>query len=222
MRGVGMSRIDAFSDVVFGFAITLLVVSLEVPKSFEELRGSITGFLPFAICFTMLLLVWYSHYQFFRRYNLHDTLTIVLNSCLLFVVLFYVYPLKFVWSIALGSARAPLTAEDVKLLMLLYGIGYTSVYVLFGLLYIRAYSLRSQLDLNAVELLATKASIVDHFGLAGIGVLSCAIALLLPPAICQIAGYIYFLIGPFKFVHGTYFGKKHRMLVRTTPLLHHV
>ena len=34
LRGTEMSRIDAFSDVVFGFALTLIVVSLDVPKTF--------------------------------------------------------------------------------------------------------------------------------------------------------------------------------------------
>ena len=33
-RGKEISRIEGLSDAVFGFAITLLVVSLEVPKKF--------------------------------------------------------------------------------------------------------------------------------------------------------------------------------------------
>jgi uncharacterized membrane protein len=88
LRGVDFSRIDAFSDVVFGFALTLLVVSLEVPHTFKELNDSLRGFIPFAICFFLLILIWYSHYKFFRRYGLHDLGTITINALLLFVVLF--------------------------------------------------------------------------------------------------------------------------------------
>ena len=87
LRGTEMSRIDGFSDVVFGFALTLLVVSLEVPKSYTELHELMRGFLPFAINFSLLVTVWYAHYTFFRRYGLHDTGTIALNAMLLFVVL---------------------------------------------------------------------------------------------------------------------------------------
>ena len=35
-RGTQGSRIDAISDVVFGFALALLVVSLEVPKTYTN------------------------------------------------------------------------------------------------------------------------------------------------------------------------------------------
>ncbi len=88
LRGLDVSRIDAFSDVVFGFALTLLVVSLQVPKTFGELHDLMRGFVAFAISFALLLTVWYAHYLFFRRFGLHDARTIVLNSVLLFFVLF--------------------------------------------------------------------------------------------------------------------------------------
>ena len=86
-RSHEITRIEGLSDAVFGFAITLLVVSLEVPKTFSELLEAMRGFGAFAICFTLLFTVWYNQYKFFRRYGLRDTVTVVLNGALLFVVL---------------------------------------------------------------------------------------------------------------------------------------
>ena len=44
-----MLRIEGFADAVFGFALTLLVVSLEVPNNFDELLSTMQGFFAFAI-----------------------------------------------------------------------------------------------------------------------------------------------------------------------------
>ena len=58
----------------------------------------IRGFFAFAICFALLLQVWHEQYRFFRRYNLQGPASLVLNCILLFLVLFYVYPLKFLFT----------------------------------------------------------------------------------------------------------------------------
>ena len=41
LRGREVTRLEALSDAVFGFAATLLVVSLEVPQTFPELVKSL-------------------------------------------------------------------------------------------------------------------------------------------------------------------------------------
>ena len=48
-RSHEVSRTEGLSDAVFGFAITLLVVSLEVPRTFSELMYAMRGFGAFAI-----------------------------------------------------------------------------------------------------------------------------------------------------------------------------
>jgi hypothetical protein len=163
-RGGEISRLEGLSDAVFAFAVTLLVVSLEVPETFDELLKVLRGFFAFAVCFSILFWVWYDHYRFFRRYGLADGLTTTLTGVLLFLVLFYVYPMKFLFSMLfdqmLGIARADaIRPEQVPLLMVVYGAGFIAVQLVFVLLYLRAYRLADTLELDAYERLATRGEI---------------------------------------------------------------
>ena len=150
---------------VFGFAVTLLVVSLEVPNTFDELLATMRGFFAFAISGWLLYSVWFDHYIFFRRYGLQDNLTLHLSSVLLFVVLFYVYPLKFLFTALMdqllgfstqvgSSTRA--VVQEIKpaqwpLLLVLFGVGFVIVQLVYFLLYWRAYDLRDMLKLDAYD-----------------------------------------------------------------------
>ena len=145
-RGEDVSRLEGFSDAVFAFAVTLLVVSLEVPDTFDELLSTMRGFLAFAICFYLLLLVWYDHYKYFRRYGLNDTPTLWLNSALLFITLMYVYPLKFLFTLLMSELFGFAETETIKLsqwplLMVIYGAGFVAVQLVFVAMYLRAYRL---------------------------------------------------------------------------------
>src|SRR6202008_4638652 len=46
-RGREVSRIEGLSDAVFGFAIPLLVISLEVPQTFGQLLQAMKGMVAF-------------------------------------------------------------------------------------------------------------------------------------------------------------------------------
>jgi len=71
-RGGDPTRVEALSDMVFAFALTLLVVSSAPPQSFAELTQQLWGFPGFTVAFAMLLSLWHAHYIFFRRYALED------------------------------------------------------------------------------------------------------------------------------------------------------
>jgi uncharacterized membrane protein len=195
-RGTEPSRIDAFSDVVFGFALTLLVVSLEVPKTFDELLIMLHGFFPFALCFLLLTLVWIQHYRFFRRFGLHDMATIWVNALLLFVVLFYVYPLKFLFTVALTKTNGAAFSSPMqnRHMMVLYGVGFAAVYGLLALLNYQAWRQRRELGLSRLEEILTLSYILEVGAAAAVGLLSCVVAWLLPPKQAGWAGMTYFLI----------------------------
>src|ERR1700704_297221 len=175
-RSHEISRIEGLSDAVFAFAVTLLVVSLEVPKTFSQLMETMRGFGAFAISFTLLFMVWFNQYKFFRRYGLQDNLTVCLNAILLFVVLFYVYPLKFLFTLLVslftgggGHVRLPGGAEGVMVesgapitsLMIIFGAGYIAVFGVFVLLYRHAYRRRTMLELNELEVFDTRKDIQE-------------------------------------------------------------
>lgn len=227
-RGREISRIEALSDAVFGFAVTLLVVSLEVPKTFDELTEIMRGFIPFAISFTLLFLVWFNQYRFFRRYGLQDTLTIVLNAALLFVVLFYVYPLKFLFTVLVerllgghgevrlpsGHVQAMIEGNQTAKLMLIFGAGYFAVFAVFVLLYWHAYKKRQQLDLNSFEIFDTRTSIQESLLHCAIAALSMALILIGGPTYAGLSGITYMLTGVAMALHGAIMGKRRSRMER--------
>jgi uncharacterized membrane protein len=221
-RGVAFSRIDAFSDVVFGFALTLLVVSLEVPHTFEELNRSLRGFIPFAICFLLLILLWYSHFKFFRRYGLHDNGTIVINAALLFVVLFYVYPLKFLFTVLtnawVGQDNSAFgTSGQMRELMLLYGVGFVAVYLLFTALHWNALRQRDELQLTPIEIFLTRSSMVEYTLMAAVGLLSILVALFARRQYVGIAGFVYMSLWFIGMGHGRWERRKLQRLQKLHP-----
>ena len=226
-RSEEISRIEGLSDAVFGFAITLLVVSLEVPKTFRELTSAMNGFGAFAISFSLLFLVWYNQHKFFRRYGLQDTVTTVLNAVLLFVVLFYVYPLKFLFTFLVskftggngeirlpnGNVQSMLESESqMGSLMLIFGVGYLAIFFVFVLLHLHAYRRREQLELNTLECFDTISSIQES-------ALNCIIALASMSLIwfggyrySGLAGVTYMLTGVVMAAHGFIMGSRRRRI----------
>jgi uncharacterized membrane protein len=210
LRGREVTRLESFSDAVFGFALTLLVVSLDVPKSFNDLITTMLGFPAFAICFLLLALIWNTHYKFCRRYGLDDGTARFLTCVLLFLVLFYVYPLKFLFNLSItglifgaGSAVS-MTGSQLSTLHVIYGLGFAAVYGAVTLLYLHAWRLRDALELNELERADTRYVIFRLLTLTSFGVIAAGLACI--PVLRGWSGLFYLLLFPilrgFSVIHG--------------------
>ena len=216
IRSREVSRLEGLSDAVFGFAITLLVVSLEVPNTFDELVAMLRGFVAFGASFAVLIMIWYEHYKFFRRYGFEDLWIIALNSALLFVVVLYIYPLKFMFSAVIGQIfglrpggqRIPLQWADAPALMTLYSVSIIAVFSLISLMYLHAYRQRDRLGLDEVEVLLTRSSLQAHAIWIGIALLAIAISMVGGPRWVPVAGFSYALLGPAQAYNGAVMGKR--------------
>jgi uncharacterized membrane protein len=217
-RAGEITRLEAFCDVIFGFAITLLVVSLEVPKTYAELMADMRGFLPFAACFAQLVMIWRTHYRFSRRYGLEDPYTVMLNMVLLFLVLFYVYPLKFVFTLLFSeisgeSISGGFGRHEASVLMRVYAAGFAAVFLLFALMYAHAYKLRRELGLNEIEVMETRSVVAENAILALVGAGSFLVALKFP----EWAGWVFAAIAPLLWINGSFYGKRVRALAKKAP-----
>jgi uncharacterized membrane protein len=213
-----ITRLEGFSDAVFGFALTLLVVSLEVPRSYDELMGLMGGFLSFACCFALLIWIWHEHNVFFRRYGLQDNLTVIINAGLLFVVLFYVYPLKFMFdSMFARWVRSPNGPQPMELWQLanasaVYAVGFILMMLMMVLLYARAYTKRAQLGLDELEVFDLRSMAGHHVVSAAVGGVALAIAVFAPPKFSPFSPMSLSLMAPGHFFWGLTHGRQRAAL----------
>lgn len=211
LRGAQQTRIDAFVDAAFAFAVTLLIVSVgHVPSTVPDLIQAMRGVPAFSASFLLLARFWLTHRHWSRCYGLEDGPSVRLSLALVFVVLIYVYPLRMVANMTLavlsGGALAEQSIEihsiaDLTSLYVVFAAGYGAVVIIFSLLYRHALACAQALHLTASECVRARSTAERYAALAAIALLSLTLALLLPAAhartlIYWLPGMVYALIYP--------------------------
>ncbi len=225
LRGLENTRIESLSDGVFAIAIGLLLLSANPPTTFNQLVVFVKDFAPFAATISILMWIWYEHYLFFIRFGLRDAGTTAINTILLFLVLFYTYPLKFMFRVLIDLYKGLITnnqelltqlfsetiaIEDTPTLMTLYGVGASSIFFVFVWLNKRALNRADVLNLSAREIQLTKNTILSNIVAGSIPLASAIFAFfeMGGRATFAISGFIYMAYGIAMPLVGKYSRKK--------------
>lgn len=203
-RGGDVSRVENLSDIIFAMVLTLAALQ-SIPASFSELVGLWRGVLSIGLCFVLILLIWRTHHVFFRRYGLDDGWVTALNALLLFLVLIYIYPLKFMTDFVVnyftGHFSSPaeidavLSLAQVPWLYAIYGGFFGAVYTVFALLHVHALRRADALELNQTERSWTLFEVEFGLGTALLSLLVIALAFALPSYIAPFSGAAFALMG---------------------------
>ncbi len=216
-RGKEGSRLESLTDGVFAFAITLLVIATEVPATYVELQASMYGFFGFIACIFLILGIWSNHANFFLYYGLQNEVIKRLNFLFLFVLLFYIYPLKYLFSF-LGSVisiqflkgfgfkseamnraiekavQADLNVSEWEDLMIRFGIGMILIYGILAIMHYIAIRNKEALELTDREAFETKTFIRSYLALVFISLLSIFIVLIFGGRYAPLSGCSYLLV----------------------------
>jgi len=207
-RGVDNTRVEALSDGVFAIATALLVISTSIPETYKELMLFIKDLVPFALCMALLMLIWFQHYVFFIRYGFKDAKIVAVNTLLLFLILFYIYPLKFLMQLLYDMFVAMFTQnqeafnriftevilmENTPSLMIIYGFGAASIFFTLAIMYLIAFNRAEQLALTNKEKYMTKISMRANLLMGAIPLVSSLFCMLPinPSTAFTIGGFIY-------------------------------
>ncbi|MGH8106498.1 MAG: TMEM175 family protein, partial [Arenimonas sp.] len=156
MRGEAVTRLETFVDAAFAFAVTLLVVSFnDMPNSMPELYEAMRRAPGFLASFAVLAMFWISHNRFSRHFALEDAWSMLLSFSFVALCLLYVYPLRMIMALAMhymtgGWAPQQLeieSADDIRGVYLLYGLGFAGMASILGLLNLHALRKKAELDL---------------------------------------------------------------------------
>jgi uncharacterized membrane protein len=130
-REMGGTRLDAFVDAAFAFAVTLLVIGGgEPPSSYMELEAVMGRVPAFVVGFALLGMFWHAHVRWRRLCGSGSVAAVLLSFALVFLVLVYVYPLRLMADAMVayfGGRPGPLQNSNLGGLFTFYGLGFAGM-----------------------------------------------------------------------------------------------
>ena len=191
------NRLEAFSDGIFAFAATLLILNLAVsghPLG-EQLLGIWPSYAAYAVSFITIGIIWTNHHMVMHQLAHVDRFFLMVNVLFLMFIAFIPFPTRL---LALN-----LQSEGAQAAAITYGITLTTTAVLFNVLWRYAAHDRRLLRHDAEQ------KVVDGIGrsylLGPVMYLSATLIALLSPIASATA---YVVIGAFYVLESSVFGRR--------------
>ena len=96
-------RLEAFSDLVFGFSLSLLATRLDVPATASDVFET-TRWGTFIVTFGIICVIWLAHYRIFRHRFVAQTADVVVNFVFLFGIAVLPYSVQTFLRFGSGDA----------------------------------------------------------------------------------------------------------------------
>ncbi|MES2445107.1 MAG: TMEM175 family protein [Pseudomonadota bacterium] len=181
------TRLDAFVDAAFAFAVTLMVVGASGTGVDGDLLVNAAAAIPsFAIGFAIIALFWWAHVAWRNLRGDGGWQSLLLSLLLIFVVLVYEVPLRaMATSFAAYLSGAPGGFKgSLATLFVFYGLGFSAMSAIIALLF------RDALRNPALDLGGRRSALGQGWIwtiLAGTGVVSVLMSLRFP----LVAPFVY-------------------------------
>ena len=107
-------RLEAFSDGIFGVAITLLALDIQIKPYADASNASLwrdilelwPAYLTYFNSFAVVLLIWMGHHMTFREVRSANIRVIFLNGLMLLLIALFPFPTRTIGQFAVGNAEA--------------------------------------------------------------------------------------------------------------------
>jgi uncharacterized membrane protein len=153
-------RLVAFSDAIFAFTVTLLVLAIKTPTDFTNLGHGLVAlwpsYLAYALTFLFIGQVWVNHHVMFDHIRVANRVVLFLNTLLLMVVAF----LPFATSVLAGALRS---GDGLKIAVFFYAISFDATAITYNAVW--RYARHKKLVNETIDPAGAKA-ISRRFGLA--------------------------------------------------------
>lgn len=108
------ARLEAFSDGIFGVAITLLALDIKIPESTEATNAAVwsnivglwPAYLTYFNSFAVVLLIWMGHHMIFREVRVANTRLVFLNGLMLLLIALFPFPTRTIGQFAGTDAQS--------------------------------------------------------------------------------------------------------------------